>query len=227
MTMMQHQREHEAMTAYLNLLARKGVDQSGLQRREACLEKLTELIATIDCDGMAYREAVEAMLDNIERREWPFYVTVAREYFHFWVKDFKYIAAFTKDAGFDIDPLAWMPPDEDIKTLWARADSATFETTENWSMKAYTLALRQEGAEQTVVDTRIKLVKLLLLRLRDAPDKTCKCYRVAVDATIPLFAKQETRRLFFCVVREFYYFWIGDPDAASHIALPAKATSYV
>jgi len=70
-------------------------------------------------------------------------------------------------------------------------------------------------------------VKILLLRLRDAPEKSSRHYRIAVDATVPLFEKQDTRRLFFAVVREFYYFWIGDPDAADHIGQSPETMSYV
>jgi hypothetical protein len=69
-------------------------------------------------------------------------------------------------------------------------------------------------------------VKLLLVRLKDAPDKSHRIYRIAVDATIPLFTMKETRKLFLTVVREFYYFWIGDPEAASYI-LSETSASYL
>jgi hypothetical protein len=111
--------------------------------------------------------------------------------------------------------------------LWQTLDKAKFDTVENWPIKAYSLALRQAGAEQALVDTRVKLVKILLIRLRDAPQKSNRHYRIAVDATVPLFEKHDTRRLFFAVVREFYYFWIGDPDAASRIGQSPATTSYV
>ena len=88
---------------------------------------------------------------------------------------------------------------------------------DTWPIKSYSFALRQAGAQQSLVDTRVQLVKLLLVRLRDAPERHGKYYRLAVDATLPLFDLQETRRLFYGVVREFYYFWIGDPDAKEHI----------
>ncbi len=96
-------------------------------------------------------------------------------------------------------------------------DKEQFDVSETWPIKAYTLALRQNGAEQSLVDTRVKLVKLLLIRLRDAPAKNHKIYRIAVDASASLFAVKGTRHLFFAVVREFYYFWIGDPKAAEYI----------
>ena len=75
-----------------------------------------------------------------------------------------------------------------------------------------------------MVETHSKLVKLLMVRRRTAGSgaRDAHSYRVAVDSTIPLFALQETRLLFLIVVREFYYFWIGDPEAAGHIMLDAQ-----
>jgi len=96
-------------------------------------------------------------------------------------------------------------------------DKEQFDISETWPLKSYTLAFRQNGAAQSLVDTRVKLVKLLLIRLRDAPAKNHKIYRIAVDASVFLFAVKGTRHLFFAVVREFYYFWIGDPDAANYV----------
>jgi hypothetical protein len=51
------------------------------------------------------------------------------------------------------------------------------------------------------------------VRLRDAPNKDNKFYRTTVDATLPLFEVKKNRRLFLVVVREFYNFWAGNPEA--------------
>jgi hypothetical protein len=42
-------------------------------------------------------------------------------------------------------------------------------------------------------------------------------YRTAVDLTLPLFTIKQNRRLFLVVVREFFHFWSGNPDAASMV----------
>jgi hypothetical protein len=34
---------------------------------------------------------------------------------------------------------------------------------------------------------------------------------------LPLFNIKNSRRLFLVVVREFFHFWIGNPDAASMV----------
>jgi len=59
----------------------------------------------------------------------------------------------------------------------------------------------------------VKLAKVLLVRLRDAPVSDNAAYRTTVDATLPLFEVKKNRRLFLVVVREFFHFWSGNPDA--------------
>lgn len=210
-------REQEALDAYLKLLQNKGVSKDSLEQRKEFLQKLVPSIVDLPNDGSLYRDAVEDFLEGIDKARWAFCLTVAREYFPFWIKDIKAIATLNADAAFDVDSVQWQPLDYNLKVLWEMLDKEQFSVSETWPIKSYTLALRQGGAEQSLVNTRVKLVKLLLMRLRDAPEKNQKAYRIAVDSSASLFAVKETRYLFFAVVREFYYFWIGDPDAATHL----------
>lgn len=221
---MNENREQEALSAYLKLLENKGAGGLLLKRRETFLARLAVEIAGKPNNGQAYREAVENVLETLESRDWPYFLAIAREYYPFWTKDIKAIAALNAEAGFNVDPVQWQPPECNLKTLWAMLDQEKFSVAETWPLKAYTLALRQEGAEQSLVDTRVKLVKLLLMRLKEAPEKSQQAYRIAVDSTIPLFTMKETRKLFLTVVREFYYFWTGDPEAANHILAETSAS---
>ena len=222
---MNENREQEALSAYLKLLQVKGASSESLKKREKFLAKLAPDIAGKPSDGFHYRDAVENLLDTMEKAEWPFSLAVAREYFPFWTKDIKAIAQLNAEEAFELEPIHWQPLEANLKTLWQMLDKEQFSVSETWPIKAYTLALRQEGAQQAFVDTRVKLVKLLVVRLRDAPEKNHKIYRIAVDSTVPLFGLKETRRLFLAVVREFYYFWIGDPDAANYILTEATGNS--
>ena len=103
--------------------------------------------------------------------------------------------------------------EETLKALSSRLETEKFEVSETWPLKAYAQSLRYEGADQLLVDTRVKLAKIILMRLRDAPDRNRKHYRTVVDLTLPLFNVKQNRRLFLVVVREFYHFWTGNPDA--------------
>ena len=214
---MAENREQEALGAYLKLLRNKGASEASLEQRKEFLLELIPRIADLPNDGFLYRDAVEDYLESVDKAKWAFCLMIARKYFPFWIKDIKAIAALNADAAFDVDSAQWQPLDHNLKVLWEMLDKEKFDVSETWPIKSYTLALRQDGAAQTLVDTRVKLVKLLLIRLRDAPEKNHKVYRIAVDSSASLFAVKETRYLFFLVVRDFYYFWIGDPKAAEYM----------
>lgn len=212
-------REQQALDAYLRLLQSKGAGPDGLVHRKALLLGLMAALAGQPLDGALYREQVEQALQQTEKGLWPAFLAVAREYYYFWYQDIKAIAAMHANGGYDTTLLAAQPVVEDLRTVWESLDREQFSIAETWPLKAYASALREEGADKAVVETRCKLVKLLLVRLRDTAEKDAARYRNAVDSTVPLFAMKETRQLFLIVVREFFYFWIGDPEAPSQIVL--------
>jgi hypothetical protein len=216
---MSENREEQALKAYINLLKSKGASEEALQQREDFLLKLAFRHEEQLNENYRYRKAVENLLDQVDKSHWPFYLSVTREFFPFWSNDLKAIAALNAERAFDFELIHWQPADIKLKKIWNTLDKQQFELAETWPMKAYTHGLRQEGASLAIVETRIKLVKLLLVRLKDAPEKTPRIYRIAVDSTYPLFDLKETRRLFLAVAREFYYFWIGAPEASSYILI--------
>lgn len=216
-------RELKALEAYLKLMQGKGADDANLARRSLLLGALLPQLAGHPAENWLYRDAVEETLASIDRNDWPFFLVLTREYFHFWVGDFKMIAALHAGDGFEVVAPEPAHVDERLREVWKRLETEKFSVTEKWPLKAYLAALREEGAEKDVIDTRQKLVKLLLVQLREVDSKNGKVYRSVVESVMPLFKMQETRYLFLAVVREFFYFWIGDPDAANHIQLDAPA----
>jgi len=210
-------REKEAIGAYLKLLQHKGAVSGLLHKRSSFLDKLGIYLAGKPHNGHAYRAVVEELMETIPADDWHESLTAAREFYPFWVQDFKAIAALNINPGFEIEPLRWKPDQASLKSLTDSLVTEKFDASENWPLKAYTQALRQEAAEQTTVDTRTKLAKIILIRLRSAPEKNHKTYRAAVDLTLPLFTIKQNRRLFLVVVREFYHFWSGNPDAANMV----------
>ncbi len=222
--MMIQPREQKALEVYFKLLTVKGFGPETFTARTSFLNKLLPLLADKALDGSEYRLAIEVMTDSIAENDWPEALLVAREYYPFWLKDIKAVAYFNKGVTTDQLPIAWKPQQVNLSDLWHQLDQEKFETTDSWALKGYTKALRNENAEQTLIDTRLKLAKILLVRLRDAPDKSNKIYRTTVDATLPLFEVKKNRRLFLVVVREFFHFWSGHPDADKYI-LNNHATS--
>lgn len=214
---MNEMREKEALDAYLRLLQTKGASHDVLHRRSMFLDQLTANLNGQVLSGDVYRDVVEKIMESVPSDAWHDSLTAAREFYPFWVQDFKAIATLNINPGFDVAPIDWKPVQATLKLLSDSLETEKFDASENWPLKAYTQALRFEGAEQSLVDTRVKLAKIILIRLRTAPDKDNKVYRAAVDLTLPLFTMSDSRRLFLIVVREFYHFWSGNPNAANMV----------
>lgn len=211
------QREQQALEVYLKLLTVKGFGPETFVQRLSFLNKLLPLLADKTANGGEYRLAIENMMDTVAETDWPESLIISREYYPFWINDLKAVASFSKHAIKDQLPIEWKPTEVSLSSLWHSVDQEKFSTTDSWALKGYTKGLRNENAEQTLIDTRLKLAKILLVRLRDAPDKSNKTYRTTVDATLPLFEVKKNRRLFLVVVREFFHFWSGNPDAEKYL----------
>jgi hypothetical protein len=154
--MTQTNREQDAFNAYLRYLENKGAPADSLAQRRALLLDLLPLLIGQPMDGNAYRDQIEVVLEHLERTAWPAFLTVAREYYYFWASDIKSIAAMHASGGYDVSHLADHVPLEDIESLWKSIDQEKFELAETWPLKAYASALRDEGAEKLVVETRWK-----------------------------------------------------------------------
>ena len=193
-------RENQAVRAYLKILETKGAGSAALLKRSLFLEKLIINLAGRDLDGNEYRQAVEQLMETVPADDWHDCLTTSREFYPFWRQDIKAIAALNINPGFDVTPLQWKPLPASLKSLMDSLITEKFDASENWPLKAYAQALRQEGSEQSLVDTRVKLAKIILVRLKNAPVKNHKSYRTAVDLTLPLFNIKNNRRLFLVVV---------------------------
>lgn len=214
---MNNSREHTALNAYLKLLQHKGFSKERLRQREIVILRLIPYLEPIANDGFLYREAVDELFDLVDEADWPSYLPVIREYFSFWINDIKAIAAMNEDKTFEAEPQEWVPTQANLQELWASLDRVTLTLDEMQPLETYEQSLRSHGADDFFVETRKKLVKLLLLRLREVPHKQPNAYRKVVDSNLPLFTMEETHHLFLKVGREFYYFWKGDSSADKQV----------
>lgn len=211
------EREQQALEVYIKLLKSKGFGPETFSARTDFLDKLMPLLTDKEQEGGEYRQVVEAFMDDIPEDEWPESLVIAREYYPFWAEDIKAITRLNQASKEDALPIDWKPLAIQLAEIWYSVDEEKFGRTDSWALKAYTKALRNENADQTLIDTRLKLAKILLVRLSDAPERDNKAYRTTIDATLPLFEVKKNRRLFLAVVREFYHFWAGNPEAEKHI----------
>lgn len=211
------EREQKALDVYLKLLSSKGFGPESFVTRVNFLNAFMPTLGDLLQVGGAYRVALEAFMDTVAEKDWPESLIVAREYFPFWANDLKAVSNLSRSVTKDTLPIDWKPTHVELVTLWHAVDQEKFGTADSWALKAYSKALRNENAEQSLIDTRMKLAKILLIRLKDAPERDNKSYRTTVDATLPLFEVKKNRRLFLVVVREFYHFWSGNPEASKYI----------
>jgi hypothetical protein len=207
---MKNSREKEAINAYLKFLQNKGAASNTLYRRSQFLDALaTELTASPlgrSSYGLGLDKALLAISSN---DKYDFQIT-AREFYPFWIKDIKAIAAFDQHYGFNRELSNWQPSPATLNTLAKNLDDTVFDHIEYASLKDYAESLKKRGADSLVIETRTRMAKIILIRLQDAPTKNNNTYRMAVDLTLPLFKINDVKHLFLLVVREFYYFWGQD-----------------
>lgn len=218
-------REQDALTAYFRFLQSKDVNSDSLEQREKVLSQLDIHIAGIANEGVSYREAVDSCLAYIDQSERTFYLHVMREYFAFWTGNYKLLA--TADGNKDASEQPhWQALSGSLQDVWATLDEAQFTGADSKALAAYRQSLYKNEVKESTIDTRIKLAKLLLLRLKETLPKGANGYRKAADVTAPAFELKQTRTLFFLVVREFYYFWVGDENAGDYISRESTKQKY-
>lgn len=205
-------REQEAIRAYFKLLENKGAKSGMLYKRSLFLDQFTPLLKNQPLERSSYSKAIEKVIKTIPADVWHDSLNTAREFYPFWMQDIKAIAAFSRQGGFDIQPVSWQPQPTSLKALTDQLKTAKFNITETRHLNAYAQALKDKGANQQLLDNRLNLAKILLLQLKGAPSDDARVYRVAVDVTLPLFKIDENKQVFLLVIREFYQYWIDNPD---------------
>jgi hypothetical protein len=206
-------REKQAADAYLKFLQSKGAPTGTLYWRSRFLDAFILKLVDKEQTRKAFAIALEETLINLPQEDRSNALNTAREYFPFWMNDIKAIAMFHEYYGFTTKEIKWKPKHATLDALTKNLDNETFNSAENQSLKNYLQAIANLGADHSVIDTRKKLAKIILLRLREAPMKNHSAYRISVDLTLPLFRTQEIRELYLDVVREFYHFWENKPNA--------------
>ncbi len=209
--------EREAADAYLAFLQSKGAQSRMLYLRSKFLDSFIKKLTGKMQTRNAFSYALEDTLKTVEKDEKNLALSTAREYFPFWMNDIKAIALFEEYYGFSTNEIIWEPKHKTLASLTKELDTTMLTEQEIQSLNTYLEAIIQLGADQTVVETRTKLSKIILIRLREAPMANHAAYRIAVDLTLPLFKTKEIKTLYLDVVREFYYFWKNDPDAESKV----------
>lgn len=222
---MEMTREEEAHKAYVKLLTGQGVSQRVLVQREFVIIRLSAFLKDIPCDGSHYRHAVDRFIASIDPAEIPTILPVVREFFSFWVRDIKAIAAMSQAKVFNGTTPVTMATQDELFKHWYDLDKTTMTSQEEQVMDAFEQVSMVRGFEPAVFKERMRMAKCLLLSLRQVPYKQSHSYRQMVDRNLPLFNALGSQHTFLSVSREFYYFWRGDmlkPQTATSTATQSR-----
>lgn len=209
---MDQQRQEKAITAYIKFLKAKEVESTAIEARTSFVNKLVVLLDS-QFDRVGYSKALQAILkieENIERQQ---QMNFAREFYPFWIGDIKEIARSSETYGFDLKAIKFQSLPASLE--WSTIDALNAETMsehEGKLLRDYSIELQQQNFVEGEIQTKVKLAKLVLLRLRDIPVKNNVAYRMAVDVTLPLFNVEDIKQSFLEAIREFFYIWIEKAD---------------
>lgn len=220
---MEMSREEEAQKAYVKLLTGQGVSQRVLIQREFTIIRLSAFLKDIPCTGTEYRHAVDRFIASIDTSEIPMVLPVVREFFSFWVRDIKAIAAMSQAKVFNGNvPVVTATQDELFKH-WYDLDKTIMSTSEKQILEAFLTDSQAKGFDPAAFKERMRMAKCLLLTLRNVPHKQSHSYRQMVDRNLPLFNALGNQHVFLSVAREFYYFWRGDMLKPQPAQMTAKS----
>lgn len=203
-------REEEALSAYVNLLTNKGLNQRAIIQREFTVIRFSAYIEGIEVNSVAYRKAVDKFLAEIDQEEVDAVLPVVREFYSFWVKDIKAIAAMNQGQMFTPKLETSEVNTRELIAKWNLIDQLSVHKDEAKLLDAYTDAIHQRGITGEALTLRRKIAKFIMLALRDEPIKQPMVYRNMVDAHMPLFMLTQAQHAYLSVAREFYAYWNGD-----------------
>lgn len=205
---MSQENEEKAVSAYIKFLESKQVDADSLAVRAKFARSLSLLLKGKSgrADFGKALEMISRIADNIDRHQ---QLNIAREFYPFWTDDIKMIAAMSESYGYDLSTIRFrsLPTKLEWETIEQLSDEKLSDQ-EDSLLGQYSQNLQEQKVVETTIQERIRLARIVLLRLRDIPIHNNITYRLAVDATLPLFAVEELKQRFLQVVREFFYIWI-------------------
>jgi len=204
-------REKESADAYLKFLQSKGASAGMLYKRSRFLDTFMSELKDLAQTREQYADAIQKVRKKLTKQEQADMLAITREFFPFWIGDIKAVAQFEKRYGFHAHSDQWHPKKRSLKDLRNAVDSDVFTNHENNIINKYLEKLYKNYNKLAVIQERAQLAKILLVRLRDTPDKNHVFYRKAVDLTLPLFDKK-SQTLYLNVAREFHDPWKSTPE---------------
>lgn len=226
----------QALDKYLTQARERDISSASLEKRQRFLERLIELVGDDSFSPAMYRIAVARVLPEFSRSgETMLYKATAREFSHFLAD----AEGSQKPEFGDTDaaraPEVEIEAPESMDRLLEDAASRSWYVThlgrlerqvrDLRNLERYLQSLRERGVSSRLVERQGRLLGGMLSLL--APHHgNALTYRAGVSAMLNLLSDDTSQqRIFVEIAREFYYFWLEDPDNPHGEAEAGRAVS--
>lgn len=201
--------------AYLDVLQLASVPVERQGRRSRLLNKLYLQLKGQPREPAYYRKTVSTLLQHCSAEEREEAAATIRDYYYFWLGDLRHRSGRVVVSDYAIRNIGAMRT-APLESLFARLR----QEPEKCSSPALDIYLGQKfenGLSDEELASRETLLRALLVLLRESscvPDS----YRKAVDKLLFLCQSCDRPSLVL-MVREFFYYWIAFPPAATRNAV--------
>lgn len=199
-----------AAETYIKDLSKQNTNEEFIHLNKYYLVKFAQYLCGIDCNGLAYRHAVNGLLKATSKKDKTFCINLARSFYPYWKKAHKSLDGSDQEQivelGFD---------DKKFTDLWSNLDYIFLSASEDWTLSTYSNAMLAVGTSEKEIDARTKLAKLILNELRSL-SQTDEPYRFAVDNIHSHLFNSKMKEYFLVVSREFYSFWKENMTGGEH-----------
>lgn len=185
-------------------------DEEGLHECKYFLVKLTSQLYGVSINGETYRCAVDEMLLNVDVKDKKKYIDLARRFYRYW----NAWGNSTNKNSIEINQKL-MAQKEKFIELWANIDNELFTESESWPLSLYVESIHQKGLQKEEKIVCQRIAKVVTIELRKEQEIKQNSYREVVERVHLLFERDDLRKLFLHVSRDFHHFWLNTYTANS------------
>lgn len=190
-----------ALDAYFMQIKFQSKNNEVVERNQYFLSKLVNYLYEVKVDGLSYRQAVNHLLLNLDNHEKKFCVTLARNFYPYWVNANSALLETTEEQ-YSVD----LDQKESFIEMWNSLDEVRLSPLANDQLRRYTDAMKLMGLRTKEVDVRKKIAKVILVESLKY-HQTAEGYRINTDDIQTRFTSVRLRDYVLAVAREFYRYW--------------------
>jgi hypothetical protein len=192
-----------ALGAYFKDFKLRAKSKEVLENNKAFLIKLVHYMVGVNVTGLAYRQAVNELIANVEESQKHFCVDIARSFYPYWVNASNALSLKRKT-----EEIATKSQKETLMDLWHEIEAESLSISENRMIRQYADAMRALRLGVKEMEVRIKIAKVILVELRQFA-QTSDGYRDNIDTIQQLITSTRLKDYILEVSREFYPFCLN------------------